>query len=128
MSRTCWEHQHRVVPEARVPQRRRDVAHSLVHGGHHARIQPALGVLDEGVGLQVALGHLQRGVDRLQRHVEEGGLEEKRRETKTCILPPVAFFKSAPTCDLTSSWGSEAREGVDCWNHVSMFNVMHQFT
>ncbi|TNN37435.1 hypothetical protein EYF80_052398 [Liparis tanakae] len=60
------------------PLRPSDVAHRLVHGGHHAGVQPAVGVLDETVGGQVALGHLQGAVDGLQRHVEEERLRDGR--------------------------------------------------
>jgi len=83
-TRTRREHQDRVVPKAPLLQRPSDVAHRLVHGGHHAGVQPALGVFDETVGGQVALGHLQGTVDGLQRHVEEERLRDGReRHVKT---------------------------------------------
>lgn len=69
--RTRGEHQHRVVPESGLLQSQADVAHRLVHGRHHAGVLPAAGVLDETVGGQVALRHLQGLMDRLHRHVEE---------------------------------------------------------
>lgn len=74
---TCGEHQDRVVPESGLLQSPTDVAHSLIHGGHHASVRLAMRVSDEAVGAQVALGHLQRLVHRLQSHIQEKRLENK---------------------------------------------------
>lgn len=61
-----------------MPQSEGDVAHGLVHGRHHAGVQSAVPVPDETVRGHVAFRHLQGCVDRLQRHVEEKRLEERR--------------------------------------------------
>lgn len=79
--RTCREHQHRVVPESFLLQSQSDVAHGLVHGRHHAGVQPAVVVFDETVGGRVALRDLQRFMDCLQRHVEEERLEDEDDNT-----------------------------------------------
>lgn len=73
---TCREHQDCVVPQSFLLQSQSDVAYCLVHGWHHSSIQPAGVVFDETVGGHVALWHLQRRVDGLERHVEEERLEE----------------------------------------------------
>lgn len=73
---TCGEYQDRVVPQSLLLQHQGDVAHCLVHGRHHASILPAGVVFDESVGGHVALRHLQRRMDRLQRHIEEERLED----------------------------------------------------
>lgn len=76
---TCGEHQDRVVPEPPLLQRQGDVAHRLVHGGHHAGVRPAGVVFDETVGGHIALRHLQRRVDGLQCHIEEERLQDTGR-------------------------------------------------
>lgn len=75
--RTCREHEHRVVPKSSLLQSQGDVAHSLIHGWHHASVQSAVRVSDETVRGHVAFRRLQGCMDRLQRHIEKQRLKER---------------------------------------------------